>query len=162
MRYAILEDNMQQVREFRDLDPTWVQTLIDAGNPKANYIRPFIQDPEPPYDPATQELVGGGFTIESNQVRGTWSVRNLTQEEIADRTRQVWTAYEFLLRLTAEERAAIRAMAQVNPGVADFLHLSQAAQEIISDDPMTVMGMNYMVSIGIFTEQRKNEILGLI
>lgn len=162
MRYAVLNDNMQQIKEFRDFDPTWVQSLIDAGNPKANYIRPFIQDPEPPYDPATQELVGGGITIESNQVRGTWSVRNLTQEEIAERNRQTWTAYEFLLRLTAEERAAIRAVSQINPGVADFLHLSQAAQEIINDDPMTVAGMNYMVSIGIFTEQRKNEILGLI
>lgn len=161
MLYALLDSNLN-FRETRNLDPTWVQSLIDAGNPKANYIRPFIQDPEPPYDPATQELVGGGFAIESNQVRGTWSVRNLTQEEIAERNRQTWTAYEFLLRLTAEERAAIRAMSQINPGVADFLHLSQAAQEIINDDPMTVAGMNYMVSIGIFTEQRKNEILGLI
>lgn len=162
MKYAILEDNMQQVREFRDLDPTWVQTLIDAGNPKANYIRPFIQDPEPPYDPATQELVGGGFVIESNQVRGTWSVRNLSPEEIAERNRKTWTSYEFLLRLTAEERANIRSMAQMDANVADFLHLSQAAQEVVSDDPMTLMGMNYMTSIGIFTEQRKNEILGLI
>lgn len=162
MRYAVLSDNMQQVKEFRDFDPTWVQSLINAGNPKANYIRPFIQDPEPNYDPATQELVGGGFVVEANQVRGTWSVRNFTQEEIADRNRKTWTAYEFLLRLTAEERAAIRTMAQVNSGVADFLHLSQAAQEIVNDDPMTVAGMNYMVSIGIFSEQRKNEILGLI
>lgn len=161
MLYALLDSNLN-FRETRNLDPTWVQSLIDAGNPKANYIRPFIQDPEPPYDPATQELVGGGFAIESNQVRGTWSVRNLTQEEIAERNRKSWTAYEFLLRLTAEERAAIRTMAQVNSGVADFLHLSQAAQEIVNDDPMTVAGMNYMVSIGIFSEQRKNEILGLI
>lgn len=162
MRYAILENNMQQVKEFRDLDPTWVQTLIDAGNPKANYIRPFIQDPEPTYDPATQELVGAGFVVESNQVRGTWSVRNFSPEEIADRNRKTWTAYEFLLRLTAEERANIRSTAQMDPNVADFLHLSQAAQEVVSDDPVTLMGMNYMVSVGIFTEQRKNEILGLI
>jgi hypothetical protein len=161
MRYAMLDTNMQ-VKEFRDLDPAWVQTLINAGNPKATYIRPFVQDAEPPYNTATQELEFGGYVVEANQVRGTWSVRNLTQEEIADRNRKTWTSYEFLLRLTAEERAAIRTMAQVNQGVADFLHLSQAAQEVVSDDPMTLAGMNYMVSIGIFTEQRKNEILGLI
>lgn len=161
MIYAILDSNMN-FSGTRSLDPAWVQSLIDAGNPKANYIRPFVQDPEPPYDPATQELNHGGYVIEPTQVRSTWSVRNLTQQEIADRNRKSWTAYEFLLRLTAEERSAIRNMAQINAGVADFLHLSQAAQEIVNDDPMTVAGMNYMVSIGIFTEQRKNEILGLI
>ena len=37
--------------------------------------------------------------------------------------------------------------------------LAQAAQEINNDDPMTVAGMNYLVTIGVLTEQRKNEIL---
>lgn len=161
MIYALLDNNMN-FNGTRDLDPAWVQSLVDAGNPKANHIRPFVQDPEPSYDPSTQELTHGGYAVEPTQVRSTWSVRNLTQEEIADRNRKSWTAYEFLLRLTAEERASIRVTAQVNPGVADFLHLSQAAQEIINDDPMTMAGMNYLVSIGIFTEQRKNEIMGLI
>ena len=35
----------------------------------------------------------------------------------------------------------------------------QAANEIISDDPMTVQGMDYLVSIGILTQQRRDEIL---
>jgi len=38
--------------------------------------------------------------------------------------------------------------------------LAQAAQEIISDDPVTLQGMNYLVSLGLLTEQRKNNILG--
>lgn len=71
-----------------------------------------------------------------------------------------WTSYEFLLRLTSAERAAIRQLTMTDPNVADFLMLAQSAQEIMSNDPMTQAGMNYMVSIGVFTEQRKNEILG--
>lgn len=71
-----------------------------------------------------------------------------------------WTSYQFLLRLTAAERAAIRQLTSTDPNVADFLMLAQSAQEIVSTDPMTQAGMNYMVSIGVFTEQRKNEILG--
>jgi hypothetical protein len=70
-----------------------------------------------------------------------------------------YTSYEFLLRLTAQERAAIRISAKTDDIVADFLQLSQAAQEIICDDPETILGMDYLVSIGIFSEQRKNEIL---
>lgn len=72
-----------------------------------------------------------------------------------------WTAYQFLLRFTAEERAAFRAAALTDPNVADFQQLAQAAQEVISNDPMTVAGMNYLVSVNLLTEQRKNEILGL-
>jgi hypothetical protein len=37
--------------------------------------------------------------------------------------------------------------------------LAQAAQEVVSDDPMTVAGMNYLVSSGLLTEARRDEIL---
>lgn len=74
---------------------------------------------------------------------------------------QSWTAYQFLLRFTAEERAAFRAAALTDPMVADFQQLAQAAQEVINTDPMTIAGMNYLVSVGLITEQRKNEILGV-
>jgi hypothetical protein len=43
--------------------------------------------------------------------------------------------------------------------VADFMSLAQAAQEIISDDPITIQGMDYLVSIGLLTQQRRDEIL---
>jgi hypothetical protein len=72
-----------------------------------------------------------------------------------------WTSYEFLLRLTPQERQSIREFSATDPNVADFLMLAQSAQEVVSMDPMTLAGMNYMVSIGVFTEQRKNEVLGL-
>ena len=77
------------------------------------------------------------------------------QQEI----RRSWTAYQFLLRFTAAERAAFRAAALTDPNVADFQQLAQAAQEVLSDDPMTVAGMDYLVSVGLLTEQRKQEIL---
>ena len=72
---------------------------------------------------------------------------------------QRWTAYQFLLRFTAEERAAFRAASLTNANVADFQQLAQAAQEIISDDPMTVAGMDYLVSQGLLTQARRDEIL---
>jgi hypothetical protein len=73
---------------------------------------------------------------------------------------QSWTAYQFLLRFTAEERAAFRAAAITDPNVADFQQLAQAAQEVLSDDPMTVAGMAYLVSVGLLTSARRDEILG--
>jgi hypothetical protein len=74
---------------------------------------------------------------------------------------QSWTAYQFLLRFTTEERAAFRAAALTDPMVADFQQLAQAAQEVINNDSMTIAGMNYLVSVNLLTEQRKNEILGV-
>jgi hypothetical protein len=71
-----------------------------------------------------------------------------------------WTAYEFLNRFTYQERAAYRSAASTDDLVADFMSLAQAAQEVVNTDPMTVAGMNYLVTIGLLTEQRKNEILG--
>lgn len=72
---------------------------------------------------------------------------------------QRWTAYQFLQRFTAAERASMRSLAQTDENVADFLQLLQAAQEVVSDDPMTVAGMDYAVSVGIVTAERKTEIL---
>ena len=75
--------------------------------------------------------------------------------------RYLFTAYDFTLRFTAEERAAIRLEAITNVNVADFLQLSQAAQEINTTDPTTIQAMDYLVSINLLTEARKEEILDL-
>lgn len=97
------------------------------------------------------ELVDKGWIYSENEIpRFKEPVRFLS-----------WTAYQFLLRFTAEERAAFRAASLTDPNVADFQQLAQAAQEVISNDPMTVAGMDYLVSVNLLTEQRKNEILGL-
>jgi hypothetical protein len=72
-----------------------------------------------------------------------------------------YTSYEFLLRFTPQERAAFRAAAMTDPLVADFQQLATAAQQVISNDPNTVAGMNYLVSVGLLAQQRANEILGV-
>lgn len=70
-----------------------------------------------------------------------------------------FTSYEFLLRFTAEERAAIRSAALQDPVVGDFQMLALAAQGIYNDDNMTIAGMDYLVSIGLLTQARRDEIL---
>lgn len=73
---------------------------------------------------------------------------------------KIYTAYQFLLRFTAAERASFRAAAITDASVADFHELATAAHEIDTTNPMTIAGMDYLVSIGLLTEQRKQEVLG--
>ena len=70
-----------------------------------------------------------------------------------------WSSYDFLNRFTSAERTAIRATAKTDDSVADFLMLASSAHEIIADDPVTLAGMNYLVSEAIITSSRKAEIL---
>lgn len=71
-----------------------------------------------------------------------------------------FSSYEFLSRFTAAERASFRAAAQTDETVADFAQLAGAAQEILNTDPVTVAGMDYLVSVGLLTRARADEILG--
>lgn len=70
-----------------------------------------------------------------------------------------WSAYEFLKRFTAQERAEIRHASANDDAIADFLQLATSAHEIIADDPVTVTGMAYLVTVGLITEARSSEIL---
>jgi len=71
-----------------------------------------------------------------------------------------WTAYQFLLRFTEAELTGIRAASVNDPVTWRFLTLATAAQEVNSDDPTTVGGMDYLVAQNLLTAQRKAEILG--
>lgn len=71
-----------------------------------------------------------------------------------------WTAFQFLLRFTEAERAAFRAAAATDAAVADFMLLCGAASEIESTHPMTVDGMDYLVSAGLLTQARADEVMG--
>ena len=70
-----------------------------------------------------------------------------------------WTAYKFLLRFTESELEIIRGRAFTDATVWRFLTLAEAAHEIKSDDPMTIAGMDYLVSASILTQARRDEIL---
>jgi len=85
---------------------------------------------------------------------------NATPRFTAPPVVKVWTAYQFLLRFTEAELLAIRTAAAADPITWRFLTLATAAQEIIANDPQTIAGMDYLVSAGLLTEQRKAEILG--
>jgi hypothetical protein len=73
---------------------------------------------------------------------------------------QAWTAYEFLNRFTAVERAVIRNAGQTDSTVADWLQLAASAQEIINTDSATIQGMDYLVSAGLLTQERADAIMG--
>lgn len=73
---------------------------------------------------------------------------------------QAWTSYEFLLRFTPGERAAFRIAAESDQNVADFMQLASAAQEVFNNDAVTVAGIDYLVSVGLISRERADEVLG--
>ena len=142
-----------QIIEFKEIDDLLYQKWIDENNPKKDCYKPVVYHEEPSVSSAqTAEF---SFQIGEDAINQVWTIRNKTPDEL----RKSWTAYEFMLRFTAQERAACRGASKTDDNVADFLSLAQAAHEVFNDDPMTILGMNYLVSIGLITEQRKNEIL---
>lgn len=71
----------------------------------------------------------------------------------------VWTSYEFLNRFTNQELDAILQASKTDAATLRFLSLAQAANEIDSDDPITIGGMDYLVSVGLLGSSRRDEIL---
>ena len=142
-----------QIVEFKEIDDTLYQSWVNSNNPKKNSYLIVNYTTAPTV--SSSEIAESSYEIQGNSVDQIWNVRNKTADEL----RKVWTAYEFLNRFTYSERAAYRQAAKTDDLIADFMSLAQAAQEIISDDPMTVQGMNYLVSVGILTQQRRDEIL---
>lgn len=70
-----------------------------------------------------------------------------------------WTAFQFLLRFTEQEREAFRVAALTDGKVADFIQLCGAASEVEANHPMTIAGMAYLVSEGLLTQARADEVL---
>lgn len=147
--------------EMLELDDAWYQNLLASGNPKAQIFRIVVENPRPNYDPTTQVLEEL-LTIEPTRVVRGWTVRDKTAQEIADERRQVWTAYQFLQRFTEQELENIRQRTATDPVCWRFLTLATAAQEVYNDDPMTLIGMDYLVFSGLLTQQRRDEILSLV
>ena len=68
-----------------------------------------------------------------------------------------WTPFEFRNKFTQAERIAILNSSDLI--VKDLWSGFSTAQEVIADYTETIQGMNYLVSVGLLTEARKNEIL---
>lgn len=138
-----------------DLDPAVRAGWLAAGNPKAAIYLPVSTMPQPQFDPVREALVETwSVTPNVEAVRG-WSVRSKT----ADEMRQVWTSLEFLSRFSTAEMAQVETARAHDDIVQSFYRAALAAQEVVSDDPRTVAGMDYLVSIGILTMGRVDEIL---
>jgi hypothetical protein len=151
-RYAHVNDGA--IVEFVEIPDELHALWVASGNPKKDAYRIAVTVDAPAVTDA--QVAESSWQVNASSVDQVWSVRDKTADEL----RKSWTAYQFLLRFTAAERAAFRASALTDANVADFQQLAQAAQEVVNDDPMTVAGMNYLVSVGLLTEQRKQEILG--
>jgi hypothetical protein len=139
-----------------DLDPAIRAGWVAAGNPKADAFLPVAETSPPAYDEATEALVEVWSIVAGVEAIRTYAVRPLTADEL----RKVWTTLDFLGRFTDAEMNSIEIGRENDEIVRSFYRAAMAAQEIVSDDPRTVAGMNYLVSVGILTQARRDEILG--
>jgi hypothetical protein len=153
MQHAEVLNN--QIVRFLDIDYNLYQSWIENNNPKARVYRPVVEDTYP--TPNEYQAVDENYIIEENRVLKLYILRNKTPEEM----RKVWTAYEFLTRFTQQERATLRAASATDPLVADFSQLLGAAQEVVSDDPVTIQAMDYLVYAGYITNDRRSVIMDL-
>lgn len=71
----------------------------------------------------------------------------------------VLSKYEFLKRFTSTERKAITAAAAIDPDIADFKLLLDAAQEVDCGNEDTVAGVNALEAGGILAPGRAAQIL---
>lgn len=149
--YAHIHENA--IIEFKEISDALYAGWVAANNPKKDAYRLVVYSQAPVV--SSTQVAEESFQINASTVNQVWTVRNKTPDEL----RITWTAYEFINRFTPAERAAYRAAAKTDDLVADFVDMAQAAQEVISDDPLTIQGMDYLVSIGVLTENRKQEIL---
>ena len=69
------------------------------------------------------------------------------------------TKLEYLRRFTVEERVAIRAAAEQNVVLADYLQLMELAQDINTGDPDTVAAVTMLEQEGLIAAGRANEVL---
>lgn len=145
-----------QVLEVVDLDPSLRSAWIAAGNQKASIYLPIIDRPKPTYDADREVLVSGWGMISDSGIVRTWAVRPKTADEL----RKTWTTLDFLGRFTTAEMSQIEIARENDSIVQSFYRAALAAQEVVSDDPRTVAGVNYLSSIGILTIARVDEVLG--
>lgn len=81
------------------------------------------------------------------------------KEEVAAPLQRLITKLEYLRRFTTAERVAIRAAADANPVLDDYLKLMELAQEINLDDPDTVSAAQMLEQSGLIATGRAAEVL---
>lgn len=74
--------------------------------------------------------------------------------------RREWHPYDFWLRFNPEEQVDLIEAARTDANIENFRMQLTMISRVISDNPVAVDGMAYLVSVGLISEDRKNEILG--
>lgn len=69
------------------------------------------------------------------------------------------SSLDFMERFTQAERSAIRRASRQNDALEDWLDLLRAAQTVDITDPRTIAGVQAMVSAGLLTQSRADEVL---
>jgi len=85
--------------------------------------------------------------------RYVWNTETRDYDE-TDSRRGILSPAEFMQRFTVQERIAIRGERGTDPVVHDFLSLLEVAQNVDLDDPATVAGVGYLVSVNLLTAER--------
>lgn len=80
--------------------------------------------------------------------------------EIIPEGRREWHPHDFWLRFTPEAQIKIIEAARTDANVDNFRMQLLMIGKVISDHPVTVAGMGYLVSRELLTETEKNQILG--
>lgn len=126
-------------------DPQAYGSTWDAETLTLNYYTPAVdEDSEPEQHSVvvTQEQIDAAIVeLETPQ---------------SPAPKQSWTPLEFLARFTEAEQAAI--VNSTDTQVKIVYGMLLAASEIVHDDPRTVQGLAVLVSEGIITQERSDEI----
>lgn len=80
--------------------------------------------------------------------------------EIIPEGRREWHPHDFWLRFTPDKQIKILEAARTDANVENFRMQLLMIGRVISDHPVTVAGMSYLVSQELLTETEKNQILG--
>lgn len=135
MKYAQLDPLSNAVTRIVDLTAEQVEAL--QGNPKLQWLRPFVEDQLPAVT-AAQIAEPGGYLVEPAQVRWTWRVRDKTPDELqADAVRDELAALKETVTdaLVADIAAGVSAppttLAQAAAHIQELKRRQQRADRIL-------------------------------
>ncbi len=120
-----------------------------------------LDDVQPSYDDKTQTVERGGIVFDEQTMRAsvTWTIRQLTAEEIIARTPPL-SRLDFMNRFTLSEMAAIYTAAKQNVLVEIMLDQLKMAEFINVADQRTAAGIQMLEQAGLIAAGRATEILG--
>lgn len=116
-------------------------------DPNSNPLKPFekVEDLEVYVQEVHSQLEG---------------MEPLAPTEIIPEGRREFHPHDFWLRFPPDKQSKILEAARTDAMVDNFRMQLLMIGRVISDHPVTMAGMNYLVSQGLLTESEKNQILG--